>query len=118
MTAYPQHARQSRKLFVNGLAVGLFSGVVAGVVPVYGFPLVFLVAVASLTFKPRARGLAGVLIGAGGFLLFGVFNTWAACRLTDDFCGGQNIQPLLVLAVVMLALGIVVGATELVRSGR
>jgi hypothetical protein len=115
---YQQPARQHRQLFINGLALGLFSGLVAGVVPVHGFPILFLVALASLTFRPQAPGFAGILLGAGGFFLFGVFNTWAACRQTENFCRGQNVQPLLVLAVAMLTVGVVVGVKSLVRSAR
>jgi hypothetical protein len=103
---------------MSGLAIGVASGVVAAVVPVYGLPLIILVGIASLAFKPRAPGVAGILIGAGSVFLYGVFNTWAACRQIDDFCGEANIQPLLILAVALLALGSAAGVGSLVRSAR
>lgn len=110
MEGHVQHSRQRRRFFMLGLAIGLLSGVVAAEVPVYGLPLIVLVAIGSLAFKPRAPGVAGILIGAGSLFLFGVFNTWAACRQTDDFCGNANVQPLLVLATAFLALGSAAGA--------
>jgi hypothetical protein len=117
MSVDQQPARRRRRFFVIGLAVGLFSGVVGAVVPVYGFPLLLFAAIAGLTFKPRAPGLAGILIGAGSVFGYGVYNTWAACRQTDNFCGGANIQPLLTLAVAMVVLGFATGVASLVRSG-
>jgi hypothetical protein len=105
-----------RRFFVNGLAVGVVSGFVAAVVPVYGFPLVIVAIAGSLAFKPRAPGLAGILIGAASVFLYGVINTWAACRQTDDFCGGTNVQPLLIVALAMLALGTATAALSLTRS--
>jgi predicted lysophospholipase L1 biosynthesis ABC-type transport system permease subunit len=111
-----QRTQLRRRVFVNGLAIGLVSGIVAAVVPVYGFPIVVVAIVASLAFRPRAPGAAGILIGVGTVFLYGVVNTWAACRQTDDFCGGTNIQPLLIVAVAMLLLGTATAGLSAARS--
>lgn len=64
----------------------------------------------------RAAAGGGLLIGLGGVYLYGALNTLISCQGHEDVCGGVIALPLLVFALVLLALGVVVEAISFARG--
>ena len=110
------------------LLLGLLLGAVLGVVGVsFAPPLVILMPVLAVVVSvtglreipadtQRSAGGAGLLLGIGAVLTYGVANTFLSCRGTDDFCGNANILALLALAASTVASGVVLSVVTFARS--
>ncbi|MBA2718050.1 MAG: hypothetical protein H0U52_02240 [Chloroflexi bacterium] len=65
--------------------------------------------------RSRAAVGGGMLIGIGGFYLYGALNTLISCQ-GQDVCGGASPLPLFGFAMVLVALGLLVEGITLVRG--
>ena len=108
---------------IAGLLVGVAVALVTVLMPVVGVILILVGLVAGgvlLVRQTRGGGsamyLAAALIGAGALFFVGVVNTTASCYETVDFCGHANVVPLLVLAVVAIAVGSLIAIRGIRRS--
>ena len=73
----------------RGLGV---SSIVAMVVAALGYGLWPSLSALRLGFA------SGILVGLGGVFAYGAANTFLACAVTTDFCGGADIVPIAALA--------------------
>jgi hypothetical protein len=102
-----------RRGFVAGLVGGAAAGFVTALMPVAGLVLLAIGVIAAIvgaitvpaTRPKRLATAAGFLISSGGVFLYGSLNVISACQQTEDFCGDANVNPLLITAIVLLALG-------------
>jgi hypothetical protein len=111
----------------GGFALGLLLGAVLGVTGVSLAPILIVVisvplfvSLSALRATPpdsrRSAAGAGVLVGVGAVFIDGAVNTFVACRATEDFCGDANPVPLLALALLTLACGVVVSVLTVKRA--
>jgi len=89
---------------------------VVAIVVIVAVILGTVVGVGARADPSRTMQLAGTLVGAGGFLVYGVINTVASCINTDDFCGNANVWPLGALAVITIGAGAVATAVVALRA--
>lgn len=103
---------------VTGLLLGLLTALspFAAILAIAGVLVITVINVVRGGDTSRTLLLAGTLVGAGIFLLYGAANTTSSCINTDDFCGNVNIWPLSALAVITIAVGAV--ATAVVARRR
>ncbi len=94
-----------------GVATGLLVGLLTSLSPVTSLAaIVVIVVVTAVRVRRHADPsptalLAGSVVGAGAFLLYGFVNTVAACIRTDDFCGNANPWALGAFALATIAVG-------------
>lgn len=97
---------------VLGVATGLLMSLLTSLSPVTSLAAIVVIMVVTAV---RVRGhadpsptalLAGSVVGAGAFLLYGTVNTVAACINTDDFCGNTNPWAIGVFALATIAVGV------------
>lgn len=113
MSGWVRQSRQSRLgQFLVSVGLGALLALVGSLVPVIaliGVALVIGSVWVVLVRAPADRrliGLAGLSFGSGGAFLYGAASTVWSCAQTDDFCGGANVVPLLVLSVLGIATGV------------
>ena len=105
-----------------GVATGLLLGLLTSLSPVIVVVAILALLVGTLIGVLRRADpsgtiqLAGTLIGAGAFLVYGVVNTVGACIDTDDFCGNANVWPLGALAIVTVGIGTLAAAVAVLRN--
>ncbi len=111
----------------SGLALGVATGLVLGLLTSLS-PVIAIVAILALLVgavisvgrhqePTHTIQMAGALMGAGAVLLYGTYNTVAACFDTPDFCGNANVWPLGAFAVVTVVIGAAAGVVAL-RTAR
>jgi hypothetical protein len=105
-----------RREFALGLLVGAGVGLIGIVVGFIGVVVALAATVVFGVLEPTRARLAGGLMAIGALWLVLVWNTVAACASTADFCGGTNVAPLLAVAVVPAAGGLLLAARVWFRA--
>lgn len=86
------------------IAVSLLS--VAGLVLLIAIPVALIAASGAGVIRPtRTPEAAGILLGAGGILLYAALRSASSCPGGDNVCGDPNVVPLLATSLAMLAIG-------------
>lgn len=117
--------RQSREASRLGqllvsVALGALLALLSSLIPVIVLIGVALVIASVWVLLLRAPAntrlihLSGLSLGSGGAFLYATASTIWSCAQTDDFCGGANVVPLLVVSVLAIATG-VAGVTAAYR---
>ena len=116
------NGRRSLSNWIAGLVVGVGAGVVALVLPVFGWIIAVAFLVGLVRATPRIPAVGGLFLGLGttwlALLIRSHFECQAFNAVPGQGCMDPDIGPYLTLGAAEVAIGIVATATALIRARR
>ncbi len=114
--------RRGRSNWIAGLVVGVGAGVLALVVPVFGWVIAVAFLVGLIRATPRIPAVGGLFLGLGTTWLVLLVRSHFECQgfntAPGQSCMEPDIGPYLALGAAEVAIGIVATATALIRARR